>query len=184
MKKILFLLLAIIISKVSVAQETFPVNGTSNKNHTTYAFINAKIIVDADETIDNATLLVKDGMIIGVGPKVTIPKGTVVFDLKGKYIYPALIDPYTNYGMPEVKPAPRGFGPQVESNIKGAYGWNQAIKAEMEANKIFADDTKSSDDMRRMGFGAVFTFQKDGIVKGSGALVSLADGKENELMIS
>ncbi|MGZ4156636.1 MAG: amidohydrolase family protein, partial [Bacteroidia bacterium] len=66
----------------------------------------------------------------------------------------------------------------------GAYGWNQSIKAETEANKIFTNDQKYSDEMRRMGFGAVLTFQKDGIVRGSGAVVSLADGKDNQLMIN
>ena len=60
MKKIILLLFAVSISTITNAQETFPVNGTSNKNHTIYAFINAKIIVDADETIENGTLVIKN----------------------------------------------------------------------------------------------------------------------------
>ena len=72
----------------------------------------------------------------------------------------------------------------MESNLKGAYGWNQAIKPEMEANKLFVTDSKSADEMRKMGFGAVLTFQKDGIVRGTAAVVSLADGKENGLIIN
>ncbi len=184
MKKILCLLFLISMCKLSIAQETFPVNGTTNKNHTSYAFINAKIVVDADEKIENGVLLIKDGIVVAVGEKVVVPKGSVVYDLKGKSIYPSLIDAYTNYGMPELKNLSRGFGPQLESNVKGAYGWNQAIKADMEANKLFVADSKSADELRKMGFGAVFSFQKDGIVKGTGSVVSLADGKENELIIN
>lgn len=184
MKNLVTLVFTLLIGCFSLAQETFPVNGTTNPNHTVYAFTNAKIIVDADETIDNATLLIKDGIIIQVGTKVSIPKGSVIFDLKGKSIYPALIDAYTNYGMPENKTIYKGMLPQMGSNTKGAYGWNQAVKAETEAFKIFAGNNLSADEFRKLGFGAVLTFQKDGIVRGSGTIVSLADGKENLLILS
>jgi hypothetical protein len=40
-----------------------------------------------------------------------------------------------------------------------------------------------ADELRKQGFGTVLTFQKDGIVRGSGALVCLANAKENETII-
>lgn len=187
MKKIILLFSVLTtINAVSLAQETFPVNGTTNKNHNYYAFTNAKIIVDHETTIEKGILLIKDGMIINAAEKVTIPKGAVVYDLKGKSIYPGLIDAYTTYGIPEPKINPRTGGrtPQMESNTKGAYGWNQAVKAEVEANKLFSDDNVAAEELRKMGFGAVLTFQKDGIVRGTAAVVSLGDGRENELMIN
>ena len=95
-----------------------------------------------------------------------------------------MIDAYSSYGMPEPKRNPSGPYPQMESNTKGAYGWNQAIKAETEANKIFSTDAKAAEEMRKLGFGAVLTFQKDGIVRGTGSVVSLGEGRENELMIN
>ncbi|MGQ0828107.1 MAG: amidohydrolase family protein [Bacteroidota bacterium] len=185
MKKIfLFLSALVIIINISIAQETFPVNGTSNKNHNYYAFTNAKIFIDHEVIINKGILLIKDGVIVGVGEKINIPKGTVVYDLKGKFIYPGLIDAYTNYGIPEPKPGSRNRGnPQMESNIKGAYGWNQTIKADVEANKIFSDDSNAAEELRKMGFGAVLTFHKDGIVRGSATVVTLGDGRENELII-
>src|SRR3989344_7284220 len=171
MKKIILQLFAVCISSIAIAQETFPVNGTSNKNHTIYAFINAKIIVDADETIENGTLLIKDGLILLVGTKINIPQGSVVYDLKGKSVYPGLIDAYSSYGMPEIKKSYGGSFPQMESNTKGAYGWNQAIKPEVDSVKLFTKDIKSAEEYRRLGFGTVLTFQKDGIIRGSGAVV-------------
>lgn len=184
MKKILLFLLLVSTSATLLAQETFPVNGISNKNHTIYAFTNAKIIVDANETIDNGTLVVKDGLIFSVGTKINIPQGAVIYDLKGKSIYPGLIDAYTTYGMQEPKRIPSGGSPQMESNIKGAFGWNQAVKPETEAIKNFVKDSKVAEEYRRLGFGTVLTFQKDGIVRGTGSTVSLGDGRENELVIS
>ena len=73
MKKIFILFTALIIVCDASSQETFPVNGVANKNHTIYAFTNAKIIVDADETIDNGTMIVQDGMIKAVGTKINLP---------------------------------------------------------------------------------------------------------------
>jgi imidazolonepropionase-like amidohydrolase len=182
MKQLITLFIGLTINMTISAQETFPVNGTANKNHSTYVFSNARIVVDPETTIENGTLIIKDGMIVLVGTKIAIPKGSVLIDLKGKTIYPGLIDAYTTYGMPEVKKG-SAWGTQMESNIKGAYGWNAAVKAETEAHKIFVDDSKAADEMRRIGFSTVQTFQKDGIVRGSSAVVSLGDGRENELIL-
>lgn len=184
MKKIFLFLIIIAISAPVTAQHTFPVNGVFDKNHITYAFINAKIFVDHEIQIEKGILIIKDGLIIGVGEKTEIPKGAVITDLKGKSIYPSLIDAYTNYGIPEPKTGPRSPHPQMESNSKGAYSWNQAVKADFDANKTFSSDNKTSEEMRKMGFGAALTFQKDGIVRGSAAVVALGEGRENDLMIS
>ncbi len=183
MKKRITLFIATLFYFYSFSQETFPVNGTSNNNHIAYAFVNAKIIVDADQTIENGTMIIQDGLIIAVGTKINLPQGAVIVDLKGKSIYPSFIDAYTNYGMPEIKKIPTR-GVQMDSNIKGAYGWNQAIKAEFEANKNFVADSKQAEELRKIGFGTVLTFQKDGVVRGSAAVVTLADAKENNTIIN
>jgi imidazolonepropionase-like amidohydrolase len=184
MKKIVFaLLVTAFFYSDMLAQQTFPVNGVANKNHIVYAFTNARIVVDPETTIKQGVLIIKDGLIINVGEKPEIPKGALIYDLKGKTIYPSLIDPYTSYGMPEVRAASHGTHPQMESNTKGAYGWNQAIKPEVEADRLFSNNDKSAEELRKLGFGAVLTFHKDGIVRGSAAVVSLGEGRENELMI-
>ncbi len=183
MKKYIFCLTAALLSSFSIAQVTFPLNGTSNSNHTTYAFVNARIFIDADEIIENGTLLVKDGLIQSVGAKITVPKESIIYDLKGKSIYPGLIDAYSSYGMPEPKKISGGF-PQMENMNKGAFGWNQAVKPETDALKLFVKDSKSAEEYRRLGFGTVLTFQKDGIIRGTGIAVSLAESRENELILS
>lgn len=183
MKKRFVLPLLFFYSLYLNAQETFPINATSNPNHTVYAFTNATLIISEEQQIKNGTLLIKDGFITASGENIKVPEGAVTVDLKGKFIYPGLIDPYTNYGIPEPKRVSNGPGPQMVTNIKGAYGWNQAIKAETDAVRLFNGDGKVAEEMRGLGFGAVLTFQKDGIVRGSAAVVSLGDGKENELVI-
>ncbi len=165
------------------SQETFQVNGTTNKNHNYYAFVNATIYIDHETVINNATLLIQDGIIKEVGTAVKIPNGTVVQNLKGKTIYPSFIDLYSNYGMPEVKAPKPGMYPQMESNVKGAYGWNQAIRTDVDACKHFTADNKSAEELRGLGFGAVLTSQRDGIARGTAVFVTLASEQENSTVL-
>jgi imidazolonepropionase-like amidohydrolase len=186
MKKISLILfsLAVLFCGKNFSQITFPANGAPNKNHNVYVFKNCSLHVDYKTIIPNAILVVKDGIIIDAGEKVIEPAAAVVYDLKGKHIYPAFIDIYSDYGMPDVKaPAKNSMAPQMESSQKGAYGWNMAVKPETEAIKLFAHDQRAADELRRLGFGAVLTSQKDGIVRGSAGLVTLATAKENECIV-
>ncbi len=178
MRKLFFLLSVIVVSKYGISQTTFPNNGAPNNIHTLYAFTNCTLHVDADVTIINATLLIQDGKVLRTGEKLEVPKEAVSVDLKGSHIYPAFVDLYSDYGMPEVKRHDYNDAPK-----KGAYGWNQAIKSENEAFKLFLHNQQKADELRKQGFAAVLTAQKDGIVRGSGALVNLNTTKENESVI-
>ncbi|HEY0732414.1 MAG TPA: amidohydrolase family protein, partial [Chitinophagaceae bacterium] len=107
----------------------------------------------------------------------------------GKYIYPSFIDIYTDYGTP-ARQQPQGGGqfnfaqqPQLNTATKGAYGWNEAIKSDVETYKVFAADDAKAKPLREAGFGAVLTHVKDGIARGTGSFVTLADEKENLLII-
>ena len=167
------------ISSVTIsAQSTFPNNGAPNVTHTLYAFTNCTLHVDADVMILNASLLVQDGKVIRFGEKLEAPKEAISVDLKGKHIYPAFIDLYSDYGMPEAKKTSA-----IDTPKKGAYGWNQAIKSEVEAQKLFLHNQSKADELRKQGFATVLTASKDGIVRGSGALVFLANAKENESIL-
>ena len=179
MRKLILLISGVFIANYGlVSQSTFPNNGAPNTIHTLYAFTNCTLHVDADVTIVNATLFVKDGIIVNSGEKLVSTKDAITVDLKGKHIYPAFIDLYSDYGMPEVKRTDNADAPK-----KGAFGWNQAIKSEVEAQKLFLHNQQKADELRKLGFGAVLTVQKDGIVRGSGALVNLVNAKENESII-
>ncbi len=187
MKKLITLLITLSVLSSTWAQTpTFPRNGVYDERPEMYAFTNATIYVDARTVLENATLLIKNGIVVVAGKDVQIPAGTVVTDLKGRRIYPALIDMESDYGMPEVRRTQgggRGTPPQIESNKKGAFGWNQAINAETEAGKLFVVNNTKADELRKLGFGTVLTHHHDGIVRGSGTLVSLASEPENSVVV-
>ncbi|MEO8088508.1 MAG: amidohydrolase family protein [Bacteroidota bacterium] len=167
----------------SNAQVTFPVNGTTNPKHITYAFKNAKIFTDYKTSIDSGTLIIRDGWIVDAGKNLAVPADAVVYDLKGKFIYPSLIDIFSDYGLAEVPKRKNEENPQFLSNTKGAYGWNQAIRPEYDAHKLFSADNKKAEELRKMCFGSVVTVNRDGIARGTSALVTLGEGRDNDLVI-
>jgi imidazolonepropionase-like amidohydrolase len=169
------------------AQTTFPVNGVADERSGHYAFTNATIVKDGTTTLTNATMVIKNGKIIAVGTDVKLPQGAVAIDCKGKYIYPSFIDIYTDYGTPALQPRQGGFNffapQQITTATKGAYGWNQAIKSEVDAFRVFASDDDKAKGLRNLGFGTVLTHVKDGIARGTGTVVTLADDKENFILV-
>lgn len=81
MKTILTLAL-VCFTTLLFGQQTYPVNGSFDTRPGLFAFTNATIVVSANETISNGTLLIKGQTIQSAGKGITIPKGYVVIDLK------------------------------------------------------------------------------------------------------
>ncbi len=176
---------------LSNAQSTFPVNGVIDPREHCYAFTHATIAKDGANTVSDATLIIRDGLIVAAGAGLTPPKDAVIIDCSGKYIYPSFIDLYTDYGIAEPE-RPRGSGnpvdffrqpAQMNSNTKGAYNWNQAIHPETDASRLFAVDSAKANSLRDAGFGTVLSHVKDGIARGTGVVVTLAQDKENLVIV-
>jgi len=184
LKRIYFAVTVLFTISSGSAQTTFPSNGAPNPVHTIYAFTNATIHVDQDITINNGVLVIQDGKIIAAAEKATIPSSAIVYNLNGKHIYASFIDLYSNFGLVEASQPKDGKKQNAPTEIKkGAYGWNPAIRADLEAYKEFTYNKEKATELMKMGVGLVVTSSKDGIVRGSGALVHLANQKENEAII-
>lgn len=133
------------------------------------AFTNATLHIDARTTIAKGTLVVKDGRVLAAGDKVSIPAGALVRDLKGMHLWPALIEPYSDLGLPGLKREDRTH------EDRAARHWNRALNADAHAHELLKVDPKQAAEMRRAGFGAVFTHRMDGIARGTSAAVLLSD---------
>ena len=185
MKKSSSILVLILFTINAFSQTVFPVNGIKKTNNDVFVFKNATIFVDENTQINNSTLVVSKGRIIDVGANISIPSNSIVYDLKGKSIYPSFIDMYSNYGISMEKGSVNAnSGPQYEGKQKGAYYWNDAIKPEQEAARLFNSNSSQADELRNSGFGAVNTFVKDGISRGTSAVVTLSDQKENYTLVN
>jgi len=182
MYKILFFLL--FYSTSVLAQTTFPINKVKNTFEPTFAFINAHIIINPTNNIENGTLLIRGKKIIDVGANISVPENAIIYDLQGDFIYPSFIYLNTHFGIEKNQRKEWSPNPQYESNKQGAFSWNQAIHPEINANEIFSYNEKEAKEFRQIGFGVVLTHQQDGIIRGSGLLTSLSNLKANESIIN
>jgi imidazolonepropionase-like amidohydrolase len=179
-----FFLVVFIISNTASSQETFPQNGVQSKFEPIHAFTNAYIIKAPGDAIPNGTMLIQGDRILSVDSQLTIPKGAIVHEMDGDYIYPSFIELYSEYGIPTKERAPWKPQPQYNSKKKGAFAWNEAIHPEVNAHQLFQHDEKAAKNLRNAGFGTVLTHQKDGIARGSGLLTTLADDIEHRTILN
>ena len=167
------------------AQEYFPLNGVKDARNGHYLLYNATIVKADGSMLQNGSIEIKDGKIVTVSSSKGSANAAVPVDMNGHYIYPSFVDIYSDYGMPEVERSRRDFRApqQMISRKEGPYGWNQALKPEVNAAEQVSYAGKSAEGLLKLGFGAVSTHQMDGISRGTATLVSLANERENKFIL-
>ena len=186
MLKIYLFAILLFSGSVSIfSQEYFPKNDgvkSENKNYT--AFTNAKVYITPTQVIKNGILLIQSGKVVSVGSSVSMPKNTVVVDVKGKSIYPSFIDIYSNFGVekPE-KVKLNGRSAEYKPSREGFY-WNDHIMPENNAITKFSYDDKVAETLRTIGFGVVNSHINDGVARGTGVLVALnSEGNDGDRIL-
>ncbi|MGB5382346.1 MAG: amidohydrolase family protein [Lutimonas sp.] len=170
-----------------VAQEYYPKNyGVNNENKNYTAFTNAVIHISPTQKVEG-TLLIRGDKIISTSKTAALPENCVIMDLNGKSIYPSFIDAYSDFGFKVEKKSSGNFrsggSPQYDSKREGYY-WNEHILPERNGVSEFNFDKEKANELRKVGFGIVNTHIPDGIIRGTGAIVSLNDhGTDAERII-
>lgn len=199
MRKTFFLFLLLFSLQVRAQQDDAPVTGVSDKRVESYGFKNARVFVDYQTTLENTDILISNGRIEAVGTNLSFPKGTIIYDLTGKTVYPSFVDAYAgNFGIKapatstDANPFAAMFNP-VQTSRTGtqpatpepriADYWNDGINASYDIAREFIPDTRTAGDYRQMGFGSVVAFKADGIARGTSALVSTGEGKANNVIL-
>ena len=182
MKK-LFLILFFTIQLSSFSQEYFPTNIDIKSELKTYILIeNATIIVSPGEIIKNGSILVKDGKIVEIGSDFSVPNNTVKYDMSGLYVYPSFVDVSSSFGTKNPSNTSRSRSTEYKASRQGYY-WNDHILSDYNTIDDFNYDEKKSKELREFGFGVVNIHRKDGVHRGTGALVALDDKSNNSLRI-
>lgn len=168
------------------ASQTTTVQGLHDNSSSFVALQNATIITEPGRSIENATLVIRNGKIERINENNRAPEGARVVDLTGHTIYPGFIDAYSNYGVPAPKQEQRGpwFSTRPEYNNKreGGNAANDAIHAQERWVSASASDMKAAKDYIEQGFTAVQSARLDGIFQGQAVTLSLADKIANDVI--
>jgi imidazolonepropionase-like amidohydrolase len=107
-------------------------------------------------TIDKGDILIRDGKIAAIGPRLEAPRGARVIDATGRFVLPGIIDTHSHMG---VYP-----WPGVEANSDGNELTDPIMPSVRAVDSVWAEDP----EFERARAGGVTTVQ---ILPGSGNLI-------------
>lgn len=166
------------------AQGTFPVNGTESPDKSTYAITNARLFVEPGRVEEAGTVVFREGKIVQSGKGVAVPKDAVVTDVGGMFLYPSFVELVSEYGLKPTNTNEQKRSP-YESGRAGAYAWNDALKTDQRAANVFVPDADKAAELRKNGIGTVLTLRRDGVLRGTGSLVTTGNGSaQTELLVA
>jgi imidazolonepropionase-like amidohydrolase len=182
MKARIFIFLLSALFSLELHAQFGPENGVKASEPSYILLQNATLLVKPGEILQSADILVQDGKIIKVGKQLH-QDGAITIDYTGKVIIPSFVELYSDVGLEPLKYTGSGWRPQMESNKEGAYYWNEAVHPELAAAAAYQYQSVKAEQLQQAGFGFALTHYTDGIVRGSGALVSLGSSQVHKQII-
>src|SRR3954453_12400213 len=175
---------------------TIPKQGIRENDPRVHALTNARIFTAPGKTIEKGTVLLRDGLIVEVGPAVKVPAEARVWDLAGKTIYPGFIDSYSRLDLPEtLKPEPPRSDTDPDDpnakpkevpreSAKGTRSWNPRVTPERRAADYLNLDKKGTKSLRDLGFTSALLVPGRGVFHGTSALINLQDADVDTMVVS
>ncbi len=165
---------SLLFGPAALAAQEQPVRPTAPPH---FAITNARIVTGAGRTIENGTVLVRDGIIQAVGRRVEVPAAAWRMDGSGTTVYPGLVDAFTTLGHP----TQRGSGQEPEhswgpEDRPGTFTWRSA------ADELSVDDERL-EAWRNAGFTTALATLERGFFPGRAAVISLAGERGRSMVI-
>lgn len=164
----------LLCSMILHSQEYFPKNdGVKTPKHDHITFINARIQVDPNTVIKNGFMVIEGGRIKMVSKGNPKNAAGEIVDLKGKYIYPSFIDVFADFKVNVEKSSNRNWYSAQYSPEKNGYYWNDHVNPEFSAFDHMNYDVNQAKKLLDQGFGVISVQRKDGVARGTAALIAL-----------
>ncbi|NNF12585.1 MAG: amidohydrolase family protein [Gemmatimonadetes bacterium] len=147
------------------ARRTQPVDGMRDNGTGFHALVNARVVTAPGQVLDNATIVIRNGLIQDVSRGGQAPAGARVWDLSGHTVYPGFIDAHADLGMDAVP----------EGGDVGPTHWNPQVRAWFSTTANLQDNEERRAALRSQGFGTALAVPGQGIFRGTGSVVNLGD---------
>jgi N-acetylglucosamine-6-phosphate deacetylase len=152
------------------AQSTQPPEGLRNSDPDCVALVGARLVLGPDRVLDKGTLVIRQGVIIAAGHDSSVPADARVIDAAGRTIYPGFIDAYGEIDIPSTPPPGNGY-------------WNPQVSPTTRADLGYATDAAANKKLRSQGFTVRLVAPRNGIIKGTSALVALTDATDLHTLV-
>jgi len=165
------LLFALTLSGVAFAQPAaVPTVGLPDHTPNHYLLTEATVWVSPGRSLENASIVVKDGRVIAVGDANTVAKaaeGAEILKMTDMHIYAGFIDAYSDQAVNKANV------PNVSPH------WNKLIRPQYSAAAGISENSQSNNaSLRKQGFVARLIAPRDGILKGASAITTTGDSDD------
>jgi len=143
-----------------------PPNGPRSSEPVAYALTGATLHAEPGEVLENATIVIDDGLIVSVGSG-EAPAGYRVIDGSGLHVYPGFIDAWVQVERDNLGTDEPGRHP---SNM---------VQADRDVLAQGGLPESQAKGLRGNGFTAAAIVPENGIFRGMGAVVSTAEAYDN-----
>ncbi len=150
--------------------QTEPVNGIRPSEVRTHAIVGATVVIAPGRRIEDATIVIRDGVIQAAGSNVEVPAGARWWPAEGLTVYAGLIDAAV---MVDLADGAFGTG-------EGAH-WSARVHPEVSMAEQPGPGAATRETLRGLGFTAAAVYPSKGIFRGSGAVIALADDDQHVL---
>ncbi len=148
----------------------------------------ATVVVTPERTLENATVVVRNGLIESVGVDVTPPADAEVIDGKGLIVYAGFIDARTPFGIADAgldRSAREGRKPDFTRDpLLGMQDANRkGLSPERRAAEILAPSDGEVKKWQAAGFCALVAAPDDGYLSGTSVVLCLSGGPRRESIL-
>ena len=152
-----------------------------------WAITGGMVHVGDGTVLDQATVLIRDGLIVSVEAGSDAPAGTGRLDAAGKHVYPGFITALGDLGLGAPSPQGRqaagpGGRPNPPPPSRGPEDRPDTFSWRLAADDLQADDDRLA-ARRRAGFTPAVTAPRGGIVGGRAAFLNLAGDDARDLVL-
>ncbi|MFQ5742017.1 MAG: amidohydrolase family protein [Acidobacteriota bacterium] len=171
-------------------------NASAAQRPEVYAITGATVITaPGSKSLENATVVLRDGLIEAVGSDISVPADAEIIDGSGLTAWAGWIDAFSTLALKEEErpQAGGGRGGGIQAFLQ------QSARAEETptgtghpiarvhpqytvTDDLVANDTKVGKH-REAGFTAALVVPRDGIYKGRSALIALRDGTPRQMVV-
>jgi imidazolonepropionase-like amidohydrolase len=149
-----------------------PVEGIRPAPVRTHAIVGATVVTSPGHILEDATIVIRDGVIEAVGPDVVGPPQARIWPADDLTVYPGLIDMAL---LVEVRDLP-------DASADAGAHWNKRVHPQVAMSSRPGPDRSLREALRKIGFTAAAVYPAKGIFRGSGTVIALADEDEHVLV--
>ena len=173
--------------------------GHRPKSPGVHALIGGRVVINPSNSLENATVILRDGIIEAVGRDVKPPSDARIWNASNSVIYAGFIDPYlsitgTNAPVATTHVDPIGgltsgvnfLGVESQEKVRTLPGAGYEVTSVTPQARVatgYTPNAKTLETLRELGFTAGNVVPNKGILRGSSAFVNLSDALPNEAIL-